>query len=88
MEDHGYLWLLVSVLLLLQVFSVVFLWLLDTFSQTGESLFALFLSIDLISFAMLSYVYRKRRNHEDARDSVVLAGCAVILILMLGIVLT
>ncbi len=86
MDSRGSLRLFVVLLLLVQAFSVIFLWSLDTFSQVSEDLFALFLSIDLLSFTMLSYIYRKQRTDEGISGLAILSGCAAILILMLGIV--
>ncbi len=88
MANGGYLKFFVILLLLMQAFSVVFLWSLDTFTQASEDLFAIFLSIDLLAFAMLSYIYRKQRTEEGVRGWVILGGCAAILVLMLGIVFT
>ncbi|MDA4125012.1 MAG: hypothetical protein OK438_06150 [Thaumarchaeota archaeon] len=86
MAYSGYLKLFVMLLLLTQAFSVVFLWSLDTFTQASEDLFAIFVSIDLLAFAMLSYIYRKQRTEEGVGGWVIMAGCTAILILMLGIV--
>jgi len=73
----------VTLLLLLEVLSVYFLW---TFNQIGpgaESTFALLLAADLVSFAMISYVYRALKRENRIGRLPLLAGCAFIIVLLL-----
>src|ERR1035437_2387033 len=48
----------VGLLVLVGFATSYLLWTIDTASPSGESLFALYLSMDLIAFAMITYVYR------------------------------
>lgn len=54
------------------------LWTIDTSLASGESLFAVYLSIDLISFAMISYVYRVTKTGENIGRVPLLAGCVLL----------
>jgi RsiW-degrading membrane proteinase PrsW (M82 family) len=69
-------------LLVLQAASTVFLWTLDDLNEISEGIFALFLAIDLVSFAMISYSYRKDRELEAPNKAWLLVGCALIVILL------
>jgi len=58
------------------------LWTLDTSLASGESLFAVYLSIDLIAFAMISYVYRVTKTGDSIRRIPLLAGSVMLLLLL------
>jgi hypothetical protein len=75
---------IVALLLLLGLLSVYFVWTLNPLSQTSEAIFALFLSIDLVSFSMISYVYRVDKRHDSASRGLLLAGCCMLLLLLLA----
>jgi hypothetical protein len=51
--------LLVTVLVILQLVSTNYLWGLDAASSVSQARFAIFLAIDLLSFALIAYIYRK-----------------------------
>jgi hypothetical protein len=61
---------------------IVVLWTIDTSLASGESLFAIYLSIDLIAFAMISYVYRVTKTGDSIGRIPLLAGCILLLLLL------
>lgn len=73
---------IIILLLSLQVVSIVFLWTLDALNQVSEGIFALFLAVDLISFAIVSYLYRSEKMREMPHRSWIVIGCVLILILI------
>jgi hypothetical protein len=75
---------IVALLLLLGLLSVYFLWTLNPVSQTSEAIFALFLSVDLVSFSMISYIYRVDKRGDNASRGLLLAGCCMVLLLLLA----
>ncbi len=74
---------IVGLLVIVAFASAVVLWTIDTSLASGESLFAVYLSIDLISFAMISYVYRVTKTGDNVGRIPLLVG-SVILLLLLG----
>jgi hypothetical protein len=75
---------IVALLLLLGLLSVYFVWTLNPLSQTSEAIFALFLSVDLISFSMISCIYRVDKRADNPSRGLLLAGCCMILLLLLA----
>jgi hypothetical protein len=73
----------VAALLLLEALSVYFLWTLNPVGPGAESTFALYLAADLVSFAMISYVYRVLKRDDKIGRAPLLAGCFFILVLLL-----
>ena len=73
---------IVLLLLALQVASTAFLWTLDDLNEISEGTFALFLGVDLMSFAMISYSYRKERQLEIPSKTWLLIGCLIIMALL------
>ncbi len=73
---------LIVLLLSLQVEATVFLWTLDTISQASESTFALFLAVDLVSFAIISYIYRTRKQGGFPQRGWIIVGCVLVLVLL------
>jgi len=72
----------VGLLVIVGFASSVVLWTIDTSLASGESLFAVYLSIDLISFAMISYVYRVTKTGDSMGRIPLLAGSILMLILL------
>jgi hypothetical protein len=68
--------------LLLQFITMFFLWTLSVFNATTERLFALFLSIDLISFAVISYLYRTAKMGDNVNRLWIILGSGIIVILL------
>jgi len=73
---------LTALLVLLGLISVVSLWTLNPVSGSGESVFALMLSLDMVVFAMISYIYRKSRSSEQVGRGPLIAGCCFALLLL------
>lgn len=71
-----------GLLLIIAAMSVVGLWTLDTSEVSGESLFAVYLSMDLISFAMIAYVYRATKDGSEIGRLAMIAGCVLLTLLI------
>ena len=72
----------VSLLLLFELVSVFFLWTFNAVGPDAESTFALLLAADLVSFAMISYVYRVLNREDRFGRLPLLAGCVFICVLL------
>jgi len=72
---------IVALLVVVSFASSAVLWTIDTSLASGESLFAIYLSIDLISFAMISYVYRVTKIGDNIGRIPLIAGGALLLLL-------
>jgi hypothetical protein len=70
---------MVVLLLALQVVSTVFLWTLDALNDISEGIFALFVAVDLISFAMISYLYRVEKASTSPKRFWILIGCVFLI---------
>jgi hypothetical protein len=68
--------------LLLQAIAIAFLWTINGLRPSGEREFALFLGVDLVSFAIVSYIYRTERGGEEFNRAWVFVGGLAVLILM------
>ena len=73
---------MVFLLLALQAASTAFLWTLDDLNEVSEGTFALFLGVDLMSFAMISYSYRQERQLGIPSRTWLLVGCLIIMALL------
>ena len=73
---------IVGLLVIVGFASSVVLWTIDTSLASGESLFAVYLSIDLIAFAMISYVYRVTKTGDSVGRIPLLAGSIMLLLLL------
>jgi membrane associated rhomboid family serine protease len=69
-------------LLLFGILSVVLLWTLNPTGSQSQTTFAIFLSIDLVVFAMVSYIFRVSKWGEEVRRLPLLAGCLALLVLL------
>jgi len=79
---------IVALFLLFELLSVYFLWVANPVGQAAEDAYALYLAADLISFTMISYVYRSlNRENRFGRIPIVAGCCFVVILLMLGFVL-
>jgi len=74
---------IVALLLVFELLSVYFLWVANPVGQGAEDAFALCLASDLISFAMISYVYRSLKRENSFRRAPLVAGCCFVVILLL-----
>jgi hypothetical protein len=71
-------------LIVLQVIATSLLWLLNPIDQAQTDAFALFLSVDLISFAMLSYQYRARRYEHAPNSAWTAVGYLALVVLLVS----
>jgi heme/copper-type cytochrome/quinol oxidase subunit 4 len=71
-----------ALLVVLELLAVYFLWTLNPVGAASEATFALFLAICLVSFAMVSYIYRVDKRGDGINRGVFLAGCVMILVLL------
>lgn len=74
---------IVALLVIVALASVVTLWTLDMTSSTAQTIFAVYLAVDLVAFAMISYVYRGSKSGE-IHAIPVLAGSILVLLLILA----
>jgi membrane associated rhomboid family serine protease len=78
-------WLTNRIFVLLLIFgllSVIFLWTLNPVSSQSQTTFAIYLSIDLVVFVMVSYIFRMSKWGEDVRRLPLIAGCVALLVLL------
>jgi hypothetical protein len=73
---------IVVLLLLLQAVSTFFLWTLEAVGAVSEGKFAVFLAVDLLSFAMISYAYTHEKWSEGISRGWILAGSLGLMILL------
>lgn len=71
-------------LVALQLTSIAVLWLLNPITQSATDTFALYLSLDLVAFAMMSYIYRSRRNSKKASQAWMAVGYLALVILLVS----
>jgi len=72
-----------ALLILLGLVSVVCLWTLNPVESQAQTAFALLLSVDLVVFAMASYIYRVSKWKEGVSRLPLLVGCVILLILLI-----
>lgn len=75
---------IVTLLLTLQAIATVFLGSLNSVVPAQEGRFAVFLAIDLLAFAMVTYVYTHNKWGENVARTWILAGSAGLVILLLS----
>jgi hypothetical protein len=71
-----------ALLLLLGLVSVAFLWTLNPVGSRNETTFAMYLSVDLVVFAMTSYIYREIKWKEGVGGVPLIGGCLMLLLLL------
>jgi hypothetical protein len=74
---------IIALLIIVALASVVTLWTINVTGSASESTFAIFLAVDLLSFAMISYLYRVEKNGDEIRRLPLVAGCVFISVLLL-----
>jgi len=70
-----------ALLILVGLLSVVFLWSLNPVGSQAQTTFAVYLSIDLVVFAMASYIFRVSKWKEGVGRLPLVAGCLALLVL-------
>jgi hypothetical protein len=73
---------IIVLLLVLQLISTGFLWTIDALNEISESIFALFVAVDLLSFAMISYIYRVEKANASPSKVWILTGCVLLLVMI------
>jgi len=86
-NEWGSTKMLVLLLLAVQAVTVVFAWLLSPLGPRSGTEYALLLAVDLVAFALISYVGRLGESGKDPKESYVLAGSAVVLFFMFLVLL-
>jgi hypothetical protein len=74
---------IIVLLLMVEGISVFLLWTINSLSATGQNVFAVYLTVNFIAFAMMSYIYRVLSSNGELSRFLIAAGCAVIAILLL-----
>ena len=72
----------IPILVLLQALAVYSIWTLGAVNQGNDKLYGLYLSIDLVSFALVSYMYRV----EEVNPVLLLEGLLTVFLAILLIV--
>ena len=75
---------IVALLLVIASISVFVLWTVNPVGSGSETTFALYLAIDLISVALISYVHRSVTGGDRISRVPLIAGCCFILLLALA----
>ena len=73
---------IVALLIIASLASVATLWTLNPTGSTSETTFAVYLAVNLVSFAMISYVYRSTKSGDGIGRLPLIAGCAFISVLL------
>ena len=73
---------MVGLLIIVMAVSVYFLWALNPVTKAGEAVFAVFLAVDLVSFMMISYVYRTYKSGDQFSRALLIGACCMILVLV------
>lgn len=71
-----------ALLLLVAIISVVTLWTISPTGETSESIFGIYLAVDLVCFAMISHIYRSTKEGGRVGKIPILAGCILVLVLI------
>ncbi len=84
----SFLMIQVIFLLVLQGCAIIVLWSLNPLSQSTTDAFALFLSIDILAFAVMSYLYRSFRSHARPSEGWLSLGYLALAVLIVSILVT
>ncbi len=71
-------------LIVLQLASFTLLWLINPITQAATDTFALYLSLDLVAFAMLSYIYRSTKHGLDPAEGWMSLGYVSLVALLIS----
>jgi len=74
----------VSLLLMLQLVATIFLWTLSSIGTADEGRFAVFLAVDLLSFAMVAFVFTHDKWGEEISRGWILMGSIGLVVLLLS----
>ena len=71
----------IALLLVVMAISVFLLWTLNPLTSQGQDAFALYLAVDFVAFAMMSYLYRTLNAEGSISKVLIIAGCGFIAVL-------
>lgn len=71
-------------LVALQFLTLAVLWILNPLTQQATDSFALYLSLDLLAFAIISYIYRSRRESRDPSRAWLAVGYLALIVLLVS----
>lgn len=74
----------VTLLLVLQIVSVVYLWIVTFTGTLSAGKFAIFLAIDLLSFAIVVHVYTREKWAETVNPILVLMASVALIVLLIS----
>jgi hypothetical protein len=74
---------IVVILIVLQVLATSAVWAFSTVGAESENLFALFTAVNLVAFAMVSYLYRSHKDSQPPNHGAMYLGFGVILLLLI-----
>ena len=74
---------IVALLLVVALVSVFTLWTLNPTGSSDQSIFGIYLAVDLVSFAMISHIFRIDKWKGNIRGSALLIGCLFLAALLL-----
>jgi hypothetical protein len=80
----GLMSLQIIFLIALQVVTLLVLWFLSPITQTATDTFALYLSLDLLAFVMISYIYRSRRGGKEPSMAWLAMGYLSLMVLLVS----
>ena len=75
---------IVTLLLALQAVAAIYMWTVTLFGTLSAGGFAIFLAIDLLSFALVAYVYTHEKWGEAVSRVLIVVGSAGLVILLLS----
>ena len=79
---------IVALLVLLELLSVYFLWILNPVGSASEPSFAVFLAADLVAFALISYVVRSMMSRDRfGRIPLIVGSIFIVVLIFVGIVM-
>lgn len=78
---------LVLLLLLLQAVATVTLWTLNSTDPASQGTFATLLGVDLLAFAMVSFLYRTNKTGQDLHRNWLIVGCGAFVVLLFAVLL-
>ncbi|MDG6986130.1 MAG: hypothetical protein JRM73_05225 [Nitrososphaerota archaeon] len=71
-------------LITLQVVTLPVLWLMNPVAQVATDTFALYLSLDLLAFVLISYIYRTRSVGREPSAAWLSVGYLAIIVLLVS----
>ena len=81
-EPDGVSLRIMALVLIVAIVSVFTLWTLSPTVSTSQSVFGIYLAVDLVCFAMISYIYRTSKGGGRLSRVYLVAGCVLLLVLV------